>query len=172
MIRVIILVLTLTLSVQDVFSQARIFKISGKVTRNTSYCGGPAPSEEMIREHAKHKPYPGKTFYVKQGKTNSEAEPVILSFKSDKNGNFIFELPPGIYSIIQFEQTLKPGIKNLQLKERLFVDTLCYKKWWTKPYLLLEVKDKPIENLNFKFYHPCGYINDVECIQYMPPPYP
>jgi hypothetical protein len=42
------------------------YTVSGKVTQSSAYCGGMRPSEEMLNELTKSKPYTGKIFYVKK----------------------------------------------------------------------------------------------------------
>lgn len=147
------------------------FNVSGKVRHSFAYCGGAEPSEEMMAEFTKLKPYAGKTFYIRKGKTNNVKAKVILSFKADTAGSFSFQLPPGVYSIIQEPQVKKLNIKFYK-KQHIIVDESCLKTWWEKPYYILEVKDKNITNLDFKFHHPCFISDDVPCLNYngpMPP---
>lgn len=147
------------------------YTVSGKVRHSFAYCGGAAPSEEMMAEFTKQKPYAGKTFYIRKGKTNNVKAKVILSFKADTAGNFSFQLPPGIYSIIQEPQVKKLNIKFYK-KQHITADESCLKTWWEKPYYILEVKDKNINGLDFKFHHPCFISDDIPCLQYngpMPP---
>ncbi|MBA3683066.1 MAG: prealbumin-like fold domain-containing protein [Bacteroidetes bacterium] len=113
------------------------FNLSGKVTQTSAYCGGAAPSEEMMAEYAKAKPYAGKTFYIRKGNVNSLKKKVILSFKADENGKFSFQLPPGIYSIIQEVQVNKLNVNKYNTKGSLHADVECLKKWWLKPYYIL-----------------------------------
>lgn len=148
------------------------FNISGKVTQTSTYCGGAEPSEEILAEYSKAKPYNGKTFYVRKGNTNTLKGKIILSFKADENGKFSFQLPPGIYSIIQ--ETQVKEIKTMDYKKNgsLPADPICLKNWWVKPYYILEIKDKDVIDLHFKFHHPCFVSGDIPCIQYtgpMPP---
>ena len=60
----------------------------------------------------KPRPYNGKVFYIRKGKVNTTKESVVLSFTVNASGKFSFQLPPGIYSIIN-----KPQVKVLNLKE-------------------------------------------------------
>lgn len=149
-----------------------VFNISGKVTQTSTYCGGAAPSEEILAEYSKAKPYAGKTFYIRKGNTNTLKSKIILSFKADEKGNFSFLLPPGIYSIIQEAQVKEINAKDYNKSGSFQADVTCLKNWWLKPYYTLEVKDKDVTELHFKFHHPCFVSNDIPCIQYtgpMPP---
>src|SRR4051812_11044433 len=84
-----------------------LLTVSGKVTQTSSYCGGARPSEEMMEQYNKPKPYAGKIFYVRKGKENNK-KAVVLKFISDSAGNFSFQLPAGSYCIIQQEQLKSP----------------------------------------------------------------
>ena len=149
-----------------------LFNVSGKVTHTSAYCGGAAPTEEMMNEYRKDKPYAGKIFYVRKGNTNTLKAKIILSFKADADGKFSFQLPPGIYSIIQEPQVKEMNMKNYNKKGSLQADASCLKNWWLKPYYILEIKDKDVTGLHFKFHHPCFVSDDIPCIRYtgpMPP---
>ena len=147
-------------------------KISGKVTQTSSYCGGAAPSEEMLRQYEQPTPYAGKVFYVRKGNTNDLKQPVVLKFKSDSSGKFSFRLAPGVYSIIQEEQVKALNLKKYVSNSEVSVDQTCLKTWWKKPYQVLVIKDKEVKDLNFNFYHPCFISGDIPCMTYtgpMPP---
>jgi hypothetical protein len=177
MVKLKITLLCLCLINNICFSQAGkkktlSFNISGKVTQTSAYCGGAEPTEEMMNEYRKEKPYAGKTFYVRKGNTNTTKEKVILSFKANENGKFSFQLPPGTYSIIQEAQVKEINPKSYNKKGSLQADATCLKNWWLKPYYILEIKDKDVTGLHFKFHHPCFISDDIPCIQYtgpMPP---
>ena len=144
------------------------FTISGKVTQTSSYCGGAAPSPEMLEELARPVIYAGRKFSIRKGSINTLKEPVILSFKSDNKGLFSFQLPPGIYSVILEEQVKELNTAAYQ-KQNISADAACLKAWWKKPYYILEVKDKDINTLNFSFHHPCFIPFDIPCLQYTGP---
>ena len=133
------------------------------------YCGGAAPSEEMMRQSTTPKAYPNKKFYVRKGNVNSTLMDTILSFTSDLDGNFNFKLAPGIYSIIQSSQLKELDWKNYKSNQYTVVDEKCLQAWWAKPYYLLEVKDKDISDLNFIFRHRCFVPGDIPCINYIGP---
>jgi hypothetical protein len=150
----------------------KLFTVTGYVSQTSSYCGGAAPTDEMLREIEKPAPYPNKNFYIKKGNKNNLKEAVILNFKTDAAGNYSFQLTPGIYSVL-----LEPQLKALNLKEynqsgHISADEECLKKWWAKAYYVLEITDKNINGLNFSFHHPCFVSGDIPCLQYegpMPP---
>jgi hypothetical protein len=158
-----------------VISTAEISKeksISGKVMQTSSYCGGAEMPPEMLEEYSKPYPYNGKVFYIRKGKINSTKAAVVLSFTVNALGKFLYQLPPGIYSIIQESQFKALNLKDYQNNGFTKEDADCLKKWWLKPYYILEVKDKDISNLHFEFHHPCFVSGDIPCVQYdgpMPP---
>ncbi len=146
----------------------KTYKVSGKVTQTFAYCGGAAPSQELLDQLAKPVAYAGKKFFIRRGKTNSINAKMIKSFTSGKEGEFSFILSPGTYSIILEEQLniIKAGDLT---KEFIEVDEKCLKEWWTKPYYLLEVKNKQITDLNFNFFKRCFFSNDIPCSTYNGP---
>jgi hypothetical protein len=151
--------------------KCKTYSIKGKVTQTFSYCGGAAPSKEMIDNLAKPVAYPGKKFFVRRGKINSTENKIVKSFISDSIGEFSIDLPAGTYSIIQEEQVNEIKASHL-IKENLEVDSACLQKWWSEPYYILEVNGKNKEPLNFNFHHRCFISSDIPCISYhgpMPP---
>ncbi len=145
------------------------FFIKGKVTQTWSYCGGAAPTEEILEQCERPQPYNGKVFFLRKGKVNSISEPVVLSFTVNASGTFSFQLPSGVYSIFQ-EPQLKPfNKKEYPLGSYTNEEIECLKKWWMQPYYVLEIKEKDITNLKFEFHHECFAINDIPCLQYIGP---
>ncbi|MGZ4049516.1 MAG: carboxypeptidase-like regulatory domain-containing protein, partial [Bacteroidia bacterium] len=145
--------------------------ISGKVTQTRSYCGGAAPSEEMLKDASTPQIYAQKKFYIRKGSLNTTKKGIELSFTSDDNGAFSFQLAPGTYSIIVEEQVNAINVKKYTTSN-LSVDKKCLNDWWKKPYYLLVVTDKNITDLNFNFYHKCFVPDDIPCVEYtgpMPP---
>ena len=144
------------------------YLISGQVTQTSSYCGGARPSQEMLDQIATPVAYPNKKFYIRKGKTNSLNNNFLKSFTTDKDGNFTIRLRKGIYSII-LEEQLKEINSADYTSTNQQVDTSCIKEWWSKPYSILEVKNKNITQLNFNFHHRCFVTNDIPCLNYVGP---
>ena len=146
----------------------KTFTVSGKVTQTFPYCGGAAPSKELLEKLAKPVAYAGKKFFIREGKTNSINAKILESFSTGKDGEFSIRLAPGIYSIILEEQLKLIKAEDLT-KEFIEVDEKCLEEWWSKPYYLLEVKNYDINDLNFNFFHRCFILNDIPCINYNGP---
>jgi hypothetical protein len=145
------------------------YTVSGSVNLTGSYCGGAAPSEEILEGIRKPSPYIGKVFYVRKGKTNDLKQPIVLKFKTDSLGKFSFKLPVGVYCIIQEEQKASFSKINYPKTGNISVDKTCLLDWWKKPYSILEIKDKSITELEFKFEKRCFIPGDVPCLTFNGP---
>lgn len=146
----------------------RTYIVSGTVQQTFSYCGGARPSQAMLDKLAMPKTYPDKKFYVRKGNANNSNAKIVTTFITDSAGGFSIRLKPGIYSIIVEEQ-LHPIKPNEYINENQQMDSKCLDEWWAKPYYLLEVKNKNINDLNFVFHHRCFISNDIPCITYQGP---
>jgi hypothetical protein len=152
--------------------QTKLFKVSGLVTQTSAYCGGAAPTEEMMRQNEIPKPFVGKRFYMKKGKENDAKQQTVLTFTTNEKGEFEFNAAPGTYCFL-----LEPQMKNLNVKEYnvkgfLTADAACLTKWWKQPYYLLVVKNKDVDGIKFNFHLRCFVSEDLPCVDYvgeMPP---
>lgn len=150
------------------------YNISGKILQVGSYCGGAAPSEEMLEEMRKPFPYPTKTLHVRKGTANNSKMPILADIHPDKDGNYNIQLPAGTYCVIVDEQVdaLDLNQYNQPANAYLNADLECLKDWWSKPYYLLVVKNKDITGLDFSFQRRCFCDSDIPCLNYsgpMPP---
>ncbi|MEP7164078.1 MAG: hypothetical protein ABI741_05250 [Ferruginibacter sp.] len=157
-----------TLALTDSADILKTYAVSGKVTQTFSYCGGAAPSQDILEELAKPVAYAGKKFYIRRGEINDTKNKVIKSFTTGKDGDFCIRLAPGTYAIILEEQLDTINIKDYTKPDQL-VDEQCMLSWWTKPYYLLKVKDSNIRKLNFSFFHRCFISIEIPCISYQGP---
>lgn len=147
----------------------KYFTVSGQVKISASYCGGAAPSEEMLEELKRERPYIGKTFYVRVGRVNDLKKAIVLKFKTDSSGKFSLKLSPGTYCIIQAEQVNALNYKKYSSTSSLTIDKACLSEWWKKPYRVLEVKDKAISGLHFSFQKRCFIEGDLPCLTFNGP---
>ena len=145
------------------------FMVSGKITKTSSYCGGMAPSEEIMAEMMKASPNSGKVLYLRQGAVNDLKKPIVMKIVADSLGKFVLMLKPGVYSIILPEQLKPLDLKKLPIGPNIVADKNCLREWWKKPYFLLEIKDKSIEGLEFNFNRRCFIEGDVPCLNYTGP---
>lgn len=142
--------------------------ISGKVTQSSQYCGGAEPDPEILQQMNAKQKYAGKKFYIRKDTLNSSKKPIELSFTSDANGNFSFQLPPGTYMILLEEQIKEPDVKKYNSPSQN-VNEKCLTDWWKKPYYVLVIGDKDITGLDFHFYHRCFINTDIPCLSYIGP---
>lgn len=146
----------------------KYFRISGKVEQKFNYCGGARPTKELLENFAKPKPFSDKTFYIKEGTTNTEKAKVITSFTTKADGSFSFQLPKGVYSIIVTEQL--QTIKATDLQNKSFkVDEQCLQNWWKTAFYVLDIKNQNIPDLYFIIEHRCHIKLDIPCINYIGP---
>jgi hypothetical protein len=146
--------------------------ISGSVTATHRHCGGMAPTEELLQELATPHPLPGKKFYLVQGDVNRSGREIILTFVTDAAGNFSFKVAPGRYAVLLEEQIQDPNPEKYKSPTQE-IDETCYRKWWARPYYLLEIpvttKPATIKGLNFNFQKRCFIESDVPCLTYTGP---
>lgn len=164
---------TLIIVIMVVFSTSAItqkYSISGIVQQTFAYCGGAVPTQEILKNFATPKAFANKTFYVRKGKKNNIKREIIAQFTSDSNGEFSFQLPKGVYSILVEEQVEKADPKKYTAKYQT-VDEKCLEDWWQKPYFLLCVKSDK-KDLKFLFNHRCYVDSDVPCVKYTGPKHP
>ena len=75
--------------------------ISGTITTSGSYCGGVAPSKEILQKAQAKRPVGGFMVYVKKGTKNNLLSCIVDSTRTDSNGNYSFDLKPGKYILLQ-----------------------------------------------------------------------
>ena len=85
----------------DVEMMGSKFKISGN---NAIYCGGAAPSEELLNYLATERPSANSKFYIRKGNINKPGEEIYKVIHTDANGFFTTELPKGKYIAITAEK--------------------------------------------------------------------
>lgn len=143
--------------------------LSGKVMITYSYCGGAAPTEEMLAALAKPQPYVGKVFYVRKGNRNTLASEIVTRITTDSIGAFSVELAAGTWSLIQEEQVKEIDSNNYKNTATHQVDMDCLRKWWSEPYEIIEIKDSAITDLHFSFHRRCFINSDIPCFNYTGP---
>lgn len=149
------------------------YSISGTVTHSNSYCGGARPTDEMLKQITAPKPTSNATFYVRKGIQNDPGMEIFQTFKTDENGNFRFELPPGDYVIIEqnrldstyYFQILKSYSK--ETNSYTAADTSCMNDWLKGSLMRISVINKDVQDLNWDTHHGCW--TDVPCIHYKGP---
>ncbi|MGE0567341.1 MAG: hypothetical protein AB7O73_05275 [Bacteroidia bacterium] len=154
-------------------NQSKItFTVSGKITKTSTYCGGAAPSPEILKSYRTPQPYVGKELFIKKGDTNNLKEPILIKIAADSEGKFQFDLPDGNYVLLQKEQTEKLNYSKFDFGKYYHLNKGCLDNWWLKPLMKIKIEGKNISGLDFNFHRRCFQQTDVPCITYngpMPP---
>lgn len=141
--------------------------ISGKVVQTSDYCGGAAPTQEMIEFLKKEKPFPHKELFIRPGTLN-RFRPILQKFVADAEGNFKIALPPGDYCLVEESKKDEPKIPesakgNLEgAKSR----AACFEEWYRTCDNVLKVGKQNLKGVLIKFHHQCH----PPCVTGLPPP--
>ena len=143
--------------------------ISGTITASGSYCGGVAPSNEMLQNAQAKRPMSGFMVYVKKGTENKLMSSIVDSSRTDSNGNYSFDLKPGEYVLLQKEQLNEDIYKTYEASKWLQADVDCMKLWWKKGLSNITVENENINGLNFHFQKRCFVPLSIPCLRYSGP---
>ncbi len=142
--------------------------LSGRVVQTSSYCGGANPSQEILEELRKQKPYPNKTLFVRAGTVNDLAKPILQRFASDAEGNFKISLPPGDYCIVEEAKKDKPAAPDFSKEneelaksggggEAYRLTSLeCLKQWSGTCDKTIKVEKRNVTGMVIEFHHGCN----------------
>ena len=145
--------------------KAKYYNISGTVTTTSSYCGGAAPSQEMLAEINKPKPVAGKQLFIFTGNQISDSSLLLSSFTTDSLGHFQIKLKKGTYCIVEVQKS-KP-LKIPKDDENSKWDVDCLKEQHSQCDYQLNVIDKNVDDVKINFHQPCGWSRP--CLQYEGP---
>ena len=143
--------------------------ISGTITTSGSYCGGVAPSKEILQKAQAKRPIGGFMVYVKKGTKNNLLSCIVDSTRTDSNGNYSFDLKPGKYVLLQKEQLNENVYKTYEASKLLQADVDCMKLWWEKGMFTITVENENIDGLNFHFQKRCFVPLGIPCLRYSGP---
>ena len=143
--------------------------ISGTITTSGSYCGGVAPSQEMLQDAQAKRPMNGFMVYVKKGTENKLLSCIVDSTSTDSNGNYSFDLRPGKYVVLQKEQLNKHIFETYKSSKSMHVDLDCMQLWWEKGLTSINVGSDSIGSLNFHFQKRCFTPLGIPCLRYSGP---
>ncbi len=134
-----------------------ITEVSGTIIKTASYCGGAAPTDEILAELATPAPYIG-TLYLKQGTINDPLEPALATITTDENGDFSIVLAEGDYIIVTAEHL---GDYTNDYPWWPDVSSEYCQNWLATPYISFTVNDA---------YTPTTYNIHLACNPCVPPP--
>ena len=143
-------------------------KIYGLVTTTSPYCGGARPTDAVVEEMNRPKPYSGKIIYISRSGEKPDRVTAIKAVTND-TGYFFIDLGPGRYSFYQEEQLLQIDFSSLDKPGMVEADTTCLRIWKTTPLAEITVADTVGAPLKFNFHRPCFISGDIPCQNYVGP---
>lgn len=146
-----------------------VLKVSGKVTKSGSYCGGAFPSEETLQNAQAVIPLNGFMVYVKKGSENKLSSPVLDSASTNSDGDYSFKLPKGEYVLLRKNQLDKSVFETYSASSQLQVDVECLEAWWKKGLATITIENENIDSLNFHFRKRCFVPDYMPCLRYTGP---
>lgn len=121
------------------------------ITKTIPYCGGAAPSEEMIKaSQEKIIPY-GTFFYLIKGSINKEDRKVVSKFQIDSTGRACLNLRAGTYSIIN-----EFSFQKLRLDSGKY-DNNCLRNLWATPLISFQVQKNNCDTVRYNIAENCAY---------------
>ena len=150
----------LLLTTQIVFGQKSkrnkgIITVVGMATSTADYCGGAAPSEDMLESLRRPAPLNNKVILVKYGLSNNEKSRVVKRIVTNAKGEFSVTLKKG-YDYIFVEEWKGMPYKLPADTEWIKWDATCYKKWYETPDFTLK-KNKTLKLVSINFHKYCFY---------------
>ncbi len=141
--------------------------VSGKVVETNDYCGGAAPTEEMLEWLRKEKPVPRKELFVRAGTANGSSR-ILLKFTTDAEGNFKISLPSGDYCIIEESKREPPKVPHTSKGawNAAGSQPTCLQKWYGTCDKTLTVGQQDLKDVLIKFHRTCN----PPCTTGGPPP--
>lgn len=76
----------------------------GRVWGTSTYCGGAAPSPELLQQLATPVPLNGQQLVVRPGTWHDPRQPVTTRVSTDAEGRFSFEAEPGEYCLVTVDK--------------------------------------------------------------------
>jgi hypothetical protein len=144
-------------------AQSKKYVIKIKATTTSSYCGGAAPSDDMIDKLKTPRGINGTTFYIISGSTNKADRKIIDSFTTDDLGEANIKMRAGTFAIITAEQ--RASFKTKSNNEYQTWDNACLLKTWQKPQAIFKSTSK--KNVSFNIERPCQW--NMPCGKYTGP---
>lgn len=126
--------------------------VKGNIMHTRTYCGGAAPSEDMIDNMKKEIPFANHKFVIKKGTGDLASQTVFKEISTDEKGNFSIALPKGTYSVFIIEKT-QDYEKGMMAQ---FGRSEGCKKWKNAPDFVITVTKKIKAVQTFKMHLGCN----------------
>ncbi len=145
-------------------TKSKMVTIEGYVTQTSDYCGGAAPSEEILKNLATPSPLAEKEIYIRTGAKNkpsrSGQNAVYTRVTTDKNGKFYVKLKSGSTYCFIDGWKAKPFKVPANTKYIVWDAACLYERYINADYVLKVGNHHQVVTINYHnpcFYHPyCG----------------
>lgn len=146
----------------------KTFAVTGRILLKSSYCGGAAPSDEILAEYEKPKPYGGQPLLIREGKSNTLGAAMVTRTTTAADGTFKLDLKPGTYCLViaEKERARDAGFYKLEYVQ---VDKACDTKWLNTCDISFTVADKPVSGLRLTLEKKCFIDQLSPCLSYSGP---
>lgn len=163
--RCLLLFLVLCLQRITVNAQATVW-VKGYVTYTQKYCGGAAPSPELLASLNQAKPLAHKIIYVKKGAINSAKARWVAKISTDDSGRFALKLRVGqTYSFV--EEWKGKSFVVPQNTSNVVWDIQCLRQRYAQADYVLKVNEVDNNMIHINYLIPCFYA--IDCGTYMGP---
>jgi hypothetical protein len=141
-------------------SKSKMVVIEGFVTQTSDYCGGAAPSEEMLENLRKPVPLAEKVLYIRIGAKNkptrSGQNPIYKKVVTDANGKFSVKLKSNVtYCFIEGWKA-KP-FKVPANTAYIVWDAACLYEKYVNADLVIKVSKSKNEVVKINYHQPCFF---------------
>lgn len=130
--------------------------VKGYVTTTQNYCGGAAPSPELLASLATPQPLVHKVLYVKLGTSNTPKSPVVTKIITDDSGLFALKLRVGQTYCFVEEWKTKPFVVP-QNTSTVIWDIQCLRQRYAQADYIITIGRKNNSLLRINFPIPCFY---------------
>lgn len=154
------------------FGQKKTSAVTIRVTQTAEYCGGAAPTDEMLAQLRTPMAFPGQKIYLRKGKENCLSKKAV-ELTADSTGFIFTHLEPGFYSVVGKDKSGKSYyndlLKRFSKESESYgkIDRECLKKWMQTPMMVIEVAEGK-NDFSVNFENRCPW-NSVPCVVYRGP---
>jgi hypothetical protein len=144
---------------------AKHFTVSGRFLVKSPYCGGAAPTPDMVTASQTPQPFAGQGFIIRKGTTNGVGSAIETRVTTDNNGAFSVSLTAGTYCMVlnEKENRRTPEFLKTAYYE---IDKKCDDKWLGTCELSFTVADKNVSGLRVTLERKCQIASLSPCIQW------
>jgi hypothetical protein len=143
----------------------KTFTVSGNFLVISPYCGGAAPTPDMVEAAKTPQPLANQGFLIRKGSMNAPGTALVTRVRTNAQGTFSVALKPGTYCMVldEKENRRTPEFLNTQYYE---IDKKCDDKWLNGCELSFTVADKNISGLRLTLTRKCHINSFSPCINW------